>query len=161
MRTLDCYGTKGMWLAMIRGNRKSLTWRVWGKAMRRRFEKYLVDGGRIGVSKQGSTEVFMCIELAGVDFPRELSSMTDAEAVADGASPGQSAADWQSAVGNRQYFGKKWHKRAKYTVISFRYAGECDNRVRVGVHTHTQTRSHSLALTHTTTHDIHTDVWDW
>ena len=128
--------------------------------MRRRFEKYLVDGELIGVSKLGSKEVFMYIKLTGVDFPRELSSMTDAEAVHDGASQGQNAADWQSEKGNRPYFGGK-QKRAQFTVVSFRYAGECDNRVRVGVHTHTQTRSHSLTLTYTRTHNIHTDVWGW
>ena len=69
--------------------------------MRRRFEKYLVDGELIGVSKLGSKEVFMYIKLTGVDFPRELSSTTDAEAVHDGASQGQNAADWQSEKGIR------------------------------------------------------------
>ena len=63
---------------------------------------YLVDGVLIGVSKRGSKEVVMYIKLTGVDFSRELSSMTDAEPVRDGASQGQSATDWQSEKGSTQ-----------------------------------------------------------
>jgi hypothetical protein len=116
MRVLPCYGREGEWVRLIKSHKKTTTWRLWKAATIQAWADHVKVGGEAWLGRLMSTERYGRIRVTGVDFPRSLRSMTDAEARADGASAGESAMEWQTR--QSKYFGDK---SAFYCKVTFEY----------------------------------------
>ena len=75
-------------------------------------------GGAAWLGKMQSRDRFGRIRILSVEYPRTLSSMTDAEARADGAEAGETALDWVAR--NKAYFAHA----GGYTKVTFVYLGD-------------------------------------
>ena len=116
-RVLCCYGDDGRWLPLIKGALKTTTWRRWCKGTRDMWQAHISSGGAAWLGKMGDAGRFGRLQVATFEFPRTLESMTNAEAVADGAPPGTTARQWQAS--NRKYFEPGF----EYCKLTFSYVG--------------------------------------
>ena len=85
---------------------------------REAWRGHIEAGGYTHLGKLMSAEKFGSIIVTKLEYPRVLESMSDAEARADGAAAGESAAAWQKR--NAKYFRAK---NAVYSVVTFAYLG--------------------------------------
>ena len=118
MPVLRCYGEKGKWVPLIKARKKTTSWRLWAAATRKGWADHVEGGGEAWLGRMMSAERYGRVRVTGLEYPRKLASMTDAEAMTDGASAGETAVEWQSK--QAKHFRDK---TALYCKVTFVYLG--------------------------------------
>ena len=100
-----------------RKGKKTSSWRLWSSATIRDWQRHIARGGAAWLGKMQSTSRFGRMRVLGLDYPRTLASMTDAEARADGALADETAVEWKAR--NHRYFKAE----GGYCKVTFVYLG--------------------------------------